>query len=325
LRQTIEQRVEALAQRIPGYVGYAAREQRREVDRQVRARLAHVLRVERDRLAAMQTKLAAGRLGRLADLQRLEQRLAYLTDRLETAAYGYGGWFEQPTIREADLDRLIEYDESLADSTQAVGVAITSLEGEGAEPSETTLSLVEHALADLAGRLDRRAELLSAELGQRAALGEALTAPSGQVPVSDRLARVAVDDGLSLGGVDYLVDAAVESEQERMLRLKNGGETWLLIDTAEVALLSPTLLDVGLPPPQRLTRDGVEYEQLAARRLSVRISGPGGQRTGSIRRWVYAVPDGQRLVIDDWGDGDVRAYVGRILAADEIEHWPKRR
>ncbi len=104
-------RLERVAQIIPGVGGYQNREGLRETDKHVRLYLVEQLTgLARILERAQQRLTEARRLDRLTAVDRLARVLATATDRIRTASYGFSGVFDLHKIREAELAALLDYD-----------------------------------------------------------------------------------------------------------------------------------------------------------------------------------------------------------------------
>lgn len=148
---------------IPGFRGYQDKEVRREADKLLRQHLAAAFQEQRDRLSALQARLAATR--RLGEVARLEMGIAKVTrlaDRLRSASYGYAGWFDAVSVHADELDRLYEYDNALgagADNlSRAVGGLLESLET--GQPLENQIGALLGLLDELNLQLDKRNDTL---------------------------------------------------------------------------------------------------------------------------------------------------------------------
>ena len=84
----IQQRILEIALQIPDYLGYAAKERRREMDRYTRGQLAQKYGEMETYLARVAKKAP---LENVVDLDNLNQKLQRLIARLNTAPTGYAG------------------------------------------------------------------------------------------------------------------------------------------------------------------------------------------------------------------------------------------
>lgn len=114
---SIQQQLQNLMHIVPGYVGYQAKEQRRDADKALRIHLAHQYRNEQRSLQQLaQQVVARGCIDYADDIEGINQTLNFFIARLENAPRGYSGWFDAIQITETDLDRLYEFDAKLADN-----------------------------------------------------------------------------------------------------------------------------------------------------------------------------------------------------------------
>jgi len=156
--------LEKLELAIPGYRGYKERELRREADRLIREHLLRLLEpAYRDFKSSMLN--AAGD----AALMQLYNQVQALFDRviakLRTASYGYSGFFDAVKIREAELDRLLEYDWSLVSAVERL--AKLAREAAASEPAKLggALPSLRGELLAFEDLLRRREEILRGAAG----------------------------------------------------------------------------------------------------------------------------------------------------------------
>src|SRR5512132_425074 len=121
LMDLIQQRIIEIAQQIPDYVGYQAKERRRDADKLVRRQLAGKYDEQRTRLSRIARQAP---IEYIVELENLDQKLQRLIARLNTAPGGYAGWFDAAQIVESDLDQLTEFDAELASGVAQVQAAL---------------------------------------------------------------------------------------------------------------------------------------------------------------------------------------------------------
>ncbi len=127
--QDLQNAVERLASRIPGFAGYKARETRREADKLLRATIAQRLMEQVQRLSEVQRALLRqGGLRWLDDVEAAVVRLQTLADQIRTASYGYAGVFDAVKINEPQLARLYAFDQQLLTTVDQLAEAITRLQ-----------------------------------------------------------------------------------------------------------------------------------------------------------------------------------------------------
>lgn len=148
---------------LPGIKGYREKEMRREADKQVRDGLARRLESRRRKLTALQGDLlAAGGLLWMDDVERVVGRLQLLIDRIKTASYGYAPMWGLQRVKEADLDRLVQFDQSLFDELGKLDEAVAGLEAavKANEGIKEALGTVGELLAALNETFRGRAEVI---------------------------------------------------------------------------------------------------------------------------------------------------------------------
>ena len=132
--------IERLGAMIPGFKGYLERETRREVDKMQRDWLA--AQVDRGREGIQRRVRDWSRSGNLANLDlaaSIEKLLDRVANRIRHADYGYSGFFDAVKIFEDKLDRLYQFDLSLAERVADLADRIAGLPGTAAEPELRSL------------------------------------------------------------------------------------------------------------------------------------------------------------------------------------------
>ncbi len=118
-----------LVSKIPGFDGYVERENRRSADKLFRESLAAKFQAIWMRISGIQRDLVnAGRIDLLDNLESAEIKIRQFIDRVNTAAYGYGGFFDAVKIREDTLAKIYEYDLSLVTLADDLSAAVDNLE-----------------------------------------------------------------------------------------------------------------------------------------------------------------------------------------------------
>ena len=155
--------VEKFFAKLPGIKGYREKELRREADKQVRDNLARRLESRRRKLTALQSDLlTSGGLLWMDDVERVVGRLQLLIDRIKTASYGYAPLWGLNRVKEDDLDRLIAFDQALAEEVGKLDEAIGTLESavQANEGIKEALAAVGDLLTSLNETFGRRAEVI---------------------------------------------------------------------------------------------------------------------------------------------------------------------
>ncbi|MBN1259848.1 MAG: hypothetical protein JXB35_04125 [Anaerolineae bacterium] len=124
-----------IANVVPGYKGYKQKELRREADKLLRDTIVSRMRTVKTQLDGLQQELiGAGKIDLLDETGSAATQLQMFIDRVRTAAYGYGGFFDAVRIKEDDLDRVYQFDAALLDYAERIEGAIdrarTGIHGE---------------------------------------------------------------------------------------------------------------------------------------------------------------------------------------------------
>ena len=327
--QDLERRVGDLLDRIPGYRGYRAKEDRRDADRRVREHVAGAFAAQADRVERVARRLAADR--RLADIGPVDEfarSVRHLVDRIRTATYGYGGLFGDRDVDAAALDQLRQFDQGLLSGVQELDQPIADLEAAlaaNADLAAPARAGTERARA-IHRRLDLRGEVI--ETGKPApteSVLRVLEPPKTEAPPP------AFDlhdgDALAILGDDYLVDSRIEIQGDdasvRLFRLSGGsGEQWLLVTGAEgapLALLSPASGAAG--PGAETVIDGTAYTAQSSGSGDGQVVGVGGKsdwREVTFTLLAGADDPRARAIVLDWGN-ERQVLAGREVHPDDVE------
>jgi len=157
--------LEKLELAIPGYKGYKEKELRREADRLIREHLLRLLEpAYRDFKSSMIN--AAGDAALIQSYNHTQALFDRVIAKLRTASYGYSGFFDAVKVREAELDKLLEYDWSLVSAVEKL--AKTAREAAASEPAKLgeALSSLRSELLAFEDLLRRREEILRGVEGE---------------------------------------------------------------------------------------------------------------------------------------------------------------
>lgn len=154
--------VENLLAKIPGYKGYKEKEERREADKLLRETIASRMRTVKTQLDGLQQDLiGAGKFDLLDETGSAATQIQTFIDRVRTAAYGYGGLFDAVKVKEDDLDRVYEFDNTLIGYVERIENAIANARRnvEGEDPRSPIL-LIRDLTREANTTFDERAEVL---------------------------------------------------------------------------------------------------------------------------------------------------------------------
>lgn len=328
--QDLQRRAQALLDQIPGYRGYRLKEQRRDADRRVREAVAQAYETELARVERIGRDLAkARRIGDVAPIEEISQRIRLLINRVRAETPGYGGLFSDNPIDGVALDQLRLFDESLMQGVVDLRAQVDALEG--ASTAGEALSAPARAIS-----AETERELLRLDTRQHVVdSGRAVSAESALAALgADTLALPAPDlgglrpgDAVSILGTDYAVDAVIavkgRPDSFELARLSRDPEEWLFVSA------DPVRSALRVHPAQ----PSADALGVAGANLAQASSGTGdgeivtGDTAGKLRAVRYALlrDDADSTVGGvalDW-DGERQSFVGEPVEAIDIEVYRK--
>ncbi len=112
---------EKIASYLPGYRGYKQKEVRREADKLLRDFMVKKLEAARSHLKTVSREAAdSDAAGLFKNINRVSAVLDRVINKIGHADYGYAGFFDLVKVREAELDKLMEYDYRLLGACEEV-------------------------------------------------------------------------------------------------------------------------------------------------------------------------------------------------------------
>jgi len=150
---------------MPGFRGYKEKELRRESDRLIRNHLYRRLSEAKSDLKDVFQKLSDRRLFEvLTDVDRLVAKFDRVAAKIDHASYGYAGFFNIVKVEEANLDRMIDFDNKLVDDVEKIVNEVEAfktevMKQEIKKAKEYTQHLVE-TLEDFEKTFDKRGEVI---------------------------------------------------------------------------------------------------------------------------------------------------------------------
>jgi hypothetical protein len=156
---------ERIVAAMPGFRGYKEKELRRESDRLIRNHLYQRLSEAKNDLKDVFQKLSDRRLFEvLTDVDRLVAKFDRVAAKIDHASYGYAGFFNIVKVEEANLDRMIDFDNKLVDEVEKIVNEVEAfktevMKQEIKKAKERTQHLVE-TLDDFEKTFDKRGEVI---------------------------------------------------------------------------------------------------------------------------------------------------------------------
>lgn len=318
--EQLERQVGGVLDRIPGYRGYRAKEDRRDADRRVREHVVAAFTAEADRVGTIAQQLAdQRRLTEIGPVDDFAQTLRHFVDRVRTATYGYGGLMGDRDVDASALDQIRLFDEGLLAGIDELRGPIADLEtayaqqGDLAGPARAGTAIARNLLA----RFDLRSEVV--ETGKAAPqqsvmrvlqAGATLETPAAYGLNAGEALSILGDDFIVRGKI--LVDAGQDSFRLFQLTDDANGD-WLFAPfdpTRGLARVKPSPAPAGGIAASSAARSG-DGEAIGA-------SGSSGARP--VRFDISSGgDDGQEVtIVLDWGS-ERQAFSGRAVHPNDVE------
>lgn len=153
--------LEQLEAMIPGFSGYKAKELRREADKLLRETLAEEL----EGLGAVIDEVYADITGAkmtavYGDMNTVAALMDKVIARIESADYGYAGFFDAVKIREEALDEIYAFDKALFAEVDALSAKADELaaavDAGDAKVTAEKAKALRHAVNEFDGKLGKR-------------------------------------------------------------------------------------------------------------------------------------------------------------------------
>ncbi len=152
---------EKLIRMVPGIAGYQGRERVRDADKLLRKTLADQVASYQERVEEVKRALVEKKdLRLLSPLDRLTRRMAQSRDTLTFSSYGYTGIFDLAHIGDAELERIYQFDLSLAEKIGKLGVAAEALSSKYSQEEALpgAIQELDNALKDFMTTLAERSQ-----------------------------------------------------------------------------------------------------------------------------------------------------------------------
>ncbi|MDX1614440.1 MAG: hypothetical protein R3300_09025 [Candidatus Promineifilaceae bacterium] len=120
-----------LVSKIPGFQGYIERSRRREADQLLRQTIAARLEETRLQLSAVQQELSRDIVKAIEyaePIGRADTKLVGLIGKIRDAPQGYAGFFDAVKVREEDLARIYDFDETMLAEADEIAADVDALE-----------------------------------------------------------------------------------------------------------------------------------------------------------------------------------------------------
>jgi len=318
----------SLANKIPGYRGYRAKEDRRDADRVVRDKISDELEARAARAEQLASKMAAARdLVNLGAVNGVVQEIRLLATRVRTASYGYGGLFSNQDVNGAALAQIQAFDETLLDGVPALDPVLQSLEQAGPTGITTAVAEVNDVVRHLSTQFDARSSVV--ETAKPSAVTPALPPISAALdqtepPKPPDAFELHDRDAIAILGDNAVVDARIDitgTNPIRLFRLEGNPKRWLVVPSVagkEFGLLTETAAPDKV---SATTLDGVEFKPASPQSGMGSAVGAGGEQKNLPVTFVELTgasdPNARALLID-WGTERL-AFRGQPVHPDDVE------
>ncbi len=332
--QRLARRGAQTLQSFPGYSGYRDKEDRRDADRRVRDHLTQEYRRQLGRVERVARDLADDRkIMAIGPVDDLAKAIRHLSDRINTATYGYGGLFSDRDVDAGALDQLRLFDEGLLSGVGQLDEPIGALEaayaadGDLKTPARTGRDLVSR----LNERFDSRGRVIESgtpepEESVRALMaldaGSGLPAPTFWLDEGD-----AIDVLGQSGIVDSRLDIAAGAASVRLFRFsETPEEQWVLVPAqpgASLGLVSPRPGAASVAAGEQQVTIGDEAFAITATTSGQAEIITPGAISGYRPVTAHSLATEDRAAIGillDWGN-EQQAFTGLSLGAGDVENF----
>lgn len=155
--------LEKIKRYIPGYDGYVNRDNSRELDTQLRAKLANKLEENKTKLKNIILHLSEeGKLMETSGLDKLEKKNENAIAQFKSAARGYSGLFDVTKINDSKLNQLYEFDYNMFSYVENLNNSFSDLESKvkAKEDIKSFIPQLSETLDDLLKKFDERENIL---------------------------------------------------------------------------------------------------------------------------------------------------------------------
>jgi hypothetical protein len=325
----LQQRIIDIALQIPGYLGYEAKERRRDMDKYTRGQLTLKYDGEHTHLSRV---ARSAPLANSVGLENLDQKLQRLIARFNTAPRGYAGWFDSAQIVDEDLDALTHFDAALANGAPQLKSTIDQIAAalKAKQGVEDAVSACAELLDTLNAQFDQREQLLAT--GKKPSLDifanlasplDALKAKQPPPAEFSTLADLKMNDAVSYGDTDFIVSGKITynvaaGKFHAFLLKDRDQERWLRVGPEEeIAMCKEMEFSVPDPLPDSVKYDNQSFAQAGTGTANVTVEGAGGTKRGQVSYARYRADD-NRIWVENFGN-ETRAMLGNVIEAGDLK------
>lgn len=315
----MDQRVKSALERVPGYVDYRRKEDRRDDDKRIRVEIADALSTQVDALTRRNAALVEAReLTQVSKVERVIGQVRLLADRIRTATYGYGGLFSANTVDELALDQIRQFDLALQREIDTLAKFVAGLSNASSAPVDTDLDAIQAEVSRLGTLVDARTQVVdTAKPHQDAKVLSLLeTTPEPQL---SPLLSLGLGDTFSVLGDNYRTDAVITlTDGDTRLQLARVGENDQGAGQWFLASSTPEIPTSFLAEGETVIPAGQPMRPAAAN-----VQSGKGRREGVSAQYAYNVedaPDGAVTFGYVIGD-EARQLTGKRVNDIDVEFY----
>ncbi|HEX8968912.1 MAG TPA: DUF4178 domain-containing protein [Chloroflexota bacterium] len=276
--------------------------------------------LEADRLFRDELSARLDELSRQSGLPSAQ--IDVLADSVKRRVTDEYAWYDAIQLDDARIDLLARYDDLVWEQVRWLRD----------HPDESPAAIAQ-SLDQLRQAIDQRTDLLVRGRQAPTVAPSSLmrAAASGGAPAG--LETLARGDAITYAGDDYLVEGLATSfadgETWQLAHLApsgaGGADHWLSVSPGGMEVAWLDALPVSEPGARTISVDNTTLALASTAASLVSVDSGAGSAPGVlVRTWRYRAGDRFGLV-EQWPNGTIAAYAGRIIARRDLELWPVAR
>ena len=117
--------IDRIGRIIPGYKGYAVRDSRRHIDKDLRVQIASKLSLTEKKIEQHCLALVRNNQNQVAmEWEYVRKAINTLIPKIKNASYGVSGFFSDDQIKESELDKIYDLDLKLSERINLINTSI---------------------------------------------------------------------------------------------------------------------------------------------------------------------------------------------------------
>lgn len=309
----VEDAIQRGLNKIPGYAGYKDKENRRDVDKQVRESVANALTAQIDTLTRYSAELSRQRdFEGLAAIEPAIGQIRLLADRIRTASYGYGGIFSENSIDETALEQLRLFDSALLREVDTMASQVAKLTSATPADNDVRSSMIEE-INRLSKLFDSRGSVVqNGKPSEDDAAMELLAIP--EVIEPSPLLQLQKGDALSVLGDNYITNGIItlKTDDGNILLARVSTES-----TGAIWLLGSSVSGMNSARVTEETASGGGFQTMVPATASIDTG--QGQEEGVPARYAYRNLGDNRVEFTLAFGDTIKQFSGSTIVDKDIE------